>query len=291
MLYPPIKSTLKALALALQFSLAILSSGAPVEANGTEKLITYNVMDGMSKDATPGKTQFGAWLKAQAPDIVGFQELNDFTDDKLKALAASYGHPFSVLMDRGKYKVGITSKHPIFGVQIVNEGMAHGFIMAQIQGYHIVVAHLDPHNYLHRREEIKTILAAINAARRDPSEKWIIMGDLNSFSPLDKEFYATDDRRRQRDMADAKVHSYNHNLVNGDAIDYDAQKAILDNQFVDSFHAIKDNQLHSSETTGRIDYIYVTSNLASNIVTANFIRDAFTAKHSDHVPMCLILKE
>jgi exodeoxyribonuclease III len=274
-------------------AISSLSFASQDKLNGKEtiKIISYNVEDGMSKDTTPGKTEFAAWLKAQDPDIVGFQELCGFTQSKLEALAAKYNNPYAILMHQGYYKVGITSKYPIVNVQIVNDNMSHGFIQAQINGYHIVVAHLDPHSYTQRRREIKIVLATIKASRQNSKEKWILMGDLNSVSPLDKSFYAVDDKRRQRIINDEKLHAYDQNLIDGVTIDYLVQQDVLDAGLVDSFHAIKDNELKSSETTGRIDYIYVSENLRHKIIAANFIRDAFTKTHSDHVPMCLVLRE
>lgn len=253
------------------------------------KIIDYNVEDGMAKDTTGGKMEFADWFKAQDPDIVGLEELNDFTPHKLKTFAAKYQNRYVVLIRRKKYKVGITSKYPITDVHLVTDNMTHGFILAQIKGYHIVVAHLDPHNYVQRRKEIKIILSAINARRKDSDEKWIFMGDLNSVSPLDRSFYARDDRKREFQMNAAKKRpGVVHNLVN-DSLDFQVQQAVLNDGFIDSYH-FEGHRPKSSEMTARIDYIYVSKNLEGKIVSADFIRDKFTQTHSDHHPMCMILK-
>lgn len=257
-----------------------------VYAQGTMKIISYNVLDGMSKDTTFDKSEFATWMESQNPDIVGFQELNDFTQEKLEALAAKYNHPYAILMNRHTYKVGITSKYPIVNVQIVTENMSHGFILAQINGYHVVVAHLNPHNYMIRRKEIKIILSTIEASRQNPKEKWILMGDLNSFSPLDKSFFDVDDTRRQKDINSEKIHPYVHNLINGVSIDYEVQQAILTDEFIDTYYAIKENK-----PKGRIDFIYVSKSLKNNIESSQFIYDNFTKTHSDHHPMSLLLKD
>ncbi|MGH7953299.1 MAG: hypothetical protein ACREFE_15490, partial [Limisphaerales bacterium] len=46
------------------FLLSFVSQGN-LYAQGTIKIIGYNVLDGMSKDTTPGKIEFATWLKAQ----------------------------------------------------------------------------------------------------------------------------------------------------------------------------------------------------------------------------------
>lgn len=254
------------------------------------KIITYNVMNGMSRDTSAGKSGFCGWLKSQDPAIVGFQELNGFSREKLEALGAAYGNPYAILMERGTYKVGLTSRYPIVDAEVVRDHMTHGFIIARIRDYHVVVAHLAPNSYKKRRLEIALILRTIRT--RDPhlKDKWILMGDLNSLSPLDKAFYAVDDRKRQRTMEAKKKHPHNERLIHGTQIDYQVQRHILGGGFTDCFHQFAGNILRSSETTGRVDYIYVSGALKPALLSAHFIRDAFTRTRSDHVPMCIVLK-
>lgn len=256
----------------------------------TMKVITYNVMNGMSRDSSAGKAGFCTWLKSQNPAIVGFQELNGFTQKRLEALGADYGNPYAILMERGTYKVGLTSRYPIVEAEVITDNMTHGFIIARIRDDHVVVAHLAPNSYKKRRREIALILATIRARDPDLRNKWILMGDLNSLSPLDKAFYAVDDRKRQRTIQAKKKYPHNERLIDGTRIDYQVQQRILDDGFTDSFHQFGGNVLRSSETTGRVDYIYVTGALKRKVLSAHFIRDAFTRNHSDHVPMCVVLK-
>lgn len=262
-----------------------------LQAQDTLKVITYNVLDGMSRDTSRGKSGFADWLKSQDPSIVGFEELNGFTQKKLEALGADYGNPYAILMERGTYKVGLTSRYPIVHAEVVTDNMTHGFIIARILDYHVIVAHLAPNSYKKRRQEIALILATIQA--RDPGlkHKWILMGDLNSLSPLDKAFYAVDDRKRQRTIEAKKKYPHNERLINGTQIDYQVQRRILERGFTDTFHEFKTNVLRSAETTGRVDYIYVTDAAKGKVIAAHFIRDAFTRKYSDHVPMCTVLKK
>jgi hypothetical protein len=83
----------------------------------------------------------------------------------------------------------------------------------------------------------------------------------------------------------------NHLLIHGIGIDYMVQQYILNAGFIDTFHELKNNRLKSSETTGRVGYIYVSPNLQRHVLAARFIRDKFTALYSDHMPMCLILEK
>ncbi len=139
----------------------------------------------MVKDTTRGKQVFVDWVKAQRPDIVALQECNGFTQKTLEELAASYGHPYAVIVKENGYPTGLTSRFPIAGIQKINENMTHGFIMAKVGKYNIVVLHLNPHQHKKRRAEIAQVLANIDL-QADQKNR-IIMGDFNSLSPLDRE--------------------------------------------------------------------------------------------------------
>ncbi|MCS3333575.1 hypothetical protein NXU97_07240 [Bacteroides xylanisolvens] len=81
-------------------------------------------------------------------------------------------------------------------VSRILDGVWHGGIHVKIKGINILVLHLYPFSYTpsgsnaangdaYRLEEIQTYLD--NTIRKYPDEKyWLMMGDFNSFSPLDK---------------------------------------------------------------------------------------------------------
>lgn len=269
-------------ALFLILSLFILSS-IQVSAQKQFRIISYNILEGMKMDSTKGKTEFVDWVKAQDPDILALEECNKFTQLSLEEMAHRYGHPYALIVKETGYPTGITSKYPIVNARKITDNMTHGFIVAQIKDLIVIVLHLNPHNYQKRREEIDVILSTIAAA---PSQKkWIMMGDFNSFSPLDKENYA--DGKAIARLKQGNEQFHHNNLVDGQFIDYDVQKRILDFGFKDTGKTMdKENKVKGN----RIDYIYVSKDLIPKVTTAHFIRDGFTANHSDHKPVIMEFK-
>nr|WP_121272732.1 endonuclease/exonuclease/phosphatase family protein [Pedobacter schmidteae] len=255
-----------------------------VVAQHKTKIISYNILEGMKMDTTAGKQDFVKWLKNENPDILALEECNKFTQKSLEELARSYGHPYAVLLREQGYPVALTSKFPIVNVQKVTDNMHHGFIVAKIKDFNVLVLHLSPHKYWKRREEIDVILNTIATSQQ--KEKWVVMGDFNSLSPLDKDNYA-DGKYAERLKEMAKKYSFHENLVDGKYLDFEVQKRILEFGLHDT---AKEKATGNEPKANRIDYIYVTADLMPYVSKAQFIRDDFTAKHSDHVPVVVELK-
>ncbi|TKC06064.1 endonuclease/exonuclease/phosphatase family protein [Pedobacter frigoris] len=271
---------------------ALFSVGWSAFAQDPLRVLSYNILEGMKTDVTPGKQQFVQWVKDQDPDILALQEANKFTSETLAALAKSYGHDYSMIVKATGYPVALTSRFPITDVQKINENITHGFITATVNGYNIVVLHLNPHKYDVRRQEITTILAKIKA--NNTTKKLIVMGDFNSYSPLDQASHA-DGQLVQR-FKDAKLKNAAHNnLVNGEGIDYEVQEKILDFGLIDILKHLADEEPANAKEIipgkYRIDYIYVSKDLKKKLVRGKFIRDDFTKKYSDHLPLIIELKQ
>ncbi|MBV8253272.1 MAG: endonuclease/exonuclease/phosphatase family protein [Chitinophaga sp.] len=264
-----------------------------VQAQAPLRVISYNILEGMTTDTTKGKKVFVEWIKQFNPDIMALQECNGFTQKSLEDLAATWGHPYAVIVKENGYPTGITSRYPITGIQKVNENMTHGFIMANINGYNVVVLHLNPHKYRKRNEEIATILT--NMERKNEKNNWIIMGDFNSNTPLDK--HRLDSNKIKSWQANGlKTNPNIDNLVNGNMIDYAVQQRMLDAGFTDALYETDKQQKAATgkdtiRTTTRIDYIYLSKDLAKKLMTCHFIYDDFTAKYSDHQPVYMEIKK
>jgi exodeoxyribonuclease III len=265
--------------------LLLMASNSTTFAQNKFRVISYNILEGMKTDTTKGKQDFVKWVKSENPDILALQECNKFTQKSLEDLARGYGHTYAVLLREQGYPVGLTSKYPIVDVQKVIDNMHHGFIVAKIKDLNIIVLHLSPHKYWKRREEIDVILSTIAASAQ--KERWIIMGDFNSLSPLDKENYA-DGKYADRLKEAAKKYSFHENLVDGKYLDFEVQKRILEFGLHDT---AKEKATGSEPRSNRIDYIYVSKDLMPQVTKAQFIRDDFTATHSDHVPVIMEFKD
>lgn len=256
------------------------------------RVLSYNILEGMVTDTTKGKTVFVDWVKQFNPDIVALQECNKFTQKSLEELAATWGHPYAVIVKENGYPTGLTSRYPITNIRKVNENMTHGFIMANVLDYNIVVLHLNPHKFRKRNEEMRNILA--NVEQGNNKKGWILMGDFNSNTPQDLPRLDTN-RVKVAHLNAVKKNPNIENLNDGN-IDFQVQQQMLDAGFADALYeydrlerATAGNDTIRSKS--RIDYIYLSKDLAKRVKTCHFIYDDFTAKYSDHRPVYMELKK
>lgn len=264
------------------------------------KIISYNVYNGMKLDESEGKQQYIDWAKAQDADIIAWQEMNFFTREKLEKFAAGYGHKYAVLLkespdDPAFFPVAITSKYPIVNVNKVVDNLWHGALFADVGNYHFVITHMNPFWTAKRIDEINLIIDSIKYSR-DPNGKWIIAGDLNSFSPADKADY--DKSTLLEDIKEKqKKRPILENLVNGQ-LSYTVQQNLLDAGYIDALK-LKHKEFISTAPTKvfydqasvplRYDYIYVSPPLKNNVIDVKVLKDDFTDKYSDHYPVQMII--
>lgn len=293
------KKTIKQL-----FSLILvctLAMGVNAQAQ-TLKLISYNVYWGMKQDTTPHKAQFTRWFKDQNPDIVALQEVNGFTQQMIQEFAESYGHPYAIIVKEPaadgsiSFPVALTSKYPIVNVRRVVDNLIHGLIVAEIEGHHFMVTHFHPFSAVKRGHEIDLILATAKAG--SPQAKWLLMGDLNSVSPLDKREY-DNGLVLNHIREDMKKKPHNQNLLNNE-LDYSVQQKVLDAGFIDAFkkfhpafEASAPTKLFydQSKFPLRYDYLYVNSTMQNDLIECDIIKDEFTDIYSDHYPVVLLFKK
>jgi len=271
----------------------LLLAAFSATAQDTLRVLSYNILEGMMKDTTRGKKVFVEWVKDHRPDVVALQECNGFTQKSLEELALSYGHPYAVIVKENGYPTGLTSRFPIAGIQKINDNMTHGFIMAKVGKYNIVVLHLNPHKHKKRRAEIAQVIA--NMDLQADKKNRIVMGDFNSVSPLDRERIEKSDYLA-RQKAAAAQRPVLDNLAEGGVVDYAVQQQMLDAGFTDAGKTFDERQQAQSgksiiATNSRIDYVYLSGDLKKKVIRCAFIYDPFTAVHSDHRPILLELKQ
>ena len=295
------KTKLKIVALISGIILSTSSAFASLEDAKQLKIISYNVYNGMKLDESEGKQKYIEWAKAQDADIIAWQEMNFFTREKLEKFAASYGHKYAILLkespeDAAFFPVAITSKYPIINVNKVVDNLWHGALYADIGNYHFVITHMNPFWTAKRIDEINLIIDSIKYSR-DPKGKWIIAGDLNSFSPADKSDY--DKSTLLEDIKEKqKKRPILENLVDG-KLSYTVQQNLLNAGFIDALK-IKHKEFIATAPTKvfydqasvplRYDYIYVSPPLKNNVIDVQVIKDDFTDKYSDHYPVQMIIK-
>jgi exonuclease III len=245
------------------------------------KILQYNILDGCK---TLNRYQpFLYWLGNQNYDVVGFNELNDWTESEFQREMGKCGYPYCCLfeMESSPYFIGIASKFPIMKINRMEESpFHHGMLHVKINSINFIVTHLCPFESERRVKEAEAIVKYILPIQ----EPVVVMGDLNTFSPLDQDYYKFDQ------IIEKERRSMQH-IRNGE-IDYQPMKILLDAGLHDvnsseKFDYSMPTEIHQQENPFyvRIDYILVNELLVAKKPSARMIRSSEVAKLSDHYPI------
>ena len=250
------------------------------------KIVSYNVLKGLQGDSVIQK-KYVEWVKEIDPDIVAYQEMNNFTSKSIEDFAARYGHPYAVISKTEGFPVALSSKYPIVNVQKVVDNMWHAYLYANINNIHVFVIHFSPFSYRKRQFEVKEILA--RAALIPKNEKIIIMGDFNSLSSDDAAMYTNEFILDQKKREEKQSHI--RNLNNG-GLDYTVTNAMKEAGYTDAlrifhsgFQKSCPTEKYTSKFPKRIDYIWVNPSLSKNLKSTDIIYDEITHNISDHYPL------
>ena len=268
------------------------------------RVMSYNIFNGFDWcHDLDRENRFVEWIKLQDPEVLGLQELCGFTQEKLEKLASRWGHPYAVIVKEDGYPVGITSKKPIvLKAKKVGE-IGHGLLHVQTYGCDFLVTHLNPSNTNKRNVEAGKIVEYIKS---NQLEKCILMGDMNSHSPMDADYMEA----HAINLTAKYGGSRSQNLLNG-AIDYSVISHFLSVPLIDvcRLYVAPDkrttfptpilmNQSRHSDvrqrTNERLDFILVTPNLVQQAVDAFIFNEGTPEYLSDHFPIavdfCIDLK-
>ncbi len=290
--------------LAFESTSAQKSEKAPT----TLRFMDWNIADGMWWDQFKDYNYFTLWMQAQHIDIFAVCEAATHWDKEKKnieksdsvrylpgkwgELAKRWGHEYTAIgAYQDNYPVALTSKYPIEIIQqIGGENISHGALHAKVNGINIVILHLWPQQWhkndrtrtkgsggdKFRLEEMNYILdQTIRNPKYANEEHWIMTGDFNSRSPIDKPFYDVIHKKKP------VVFNYDvHNLV----------RSVYPHDAI----AEKNPDALQSSTRGknaRIDFIYCTKKIFAGITKAYTIRDDFVRTSSDHCPLVIEFKQ
>lgn len=249
------------------------------------KIAQYNVLDGCRENARYEK--LSEWIKNQQLDCIGFNELNEWTKAEFQQEMELLGFPYTFLyeMKTSPYYLGIASKLPLQLLHTEESPpLHHGFLHVKISSIHFIVIHFSPYESTIREQEAKRLMEYVKAI----TEPLMIMGDFNSLSPLDKDFYI---KQNTREQILTRPFLTRQHIVNGE-INFRPMEI-----FLQSFHDIGfSGKLDYSMPTNirdhqknpiyvRIDYMLANSKLKEMNPTARIVRDAFTDVISDHYPI------
>ena len=161
------------------------------EPDGGAKLlhfVQYNILNG-AHDLTR-RHRLCTWLRVQAADVVTMIELNFWNATELQSFGRQCGYPHTrLLVGNSPYRVGALSRTPIKLVAEHRNGFAHGALHFEARGWHFVVTHLTPEGAKSALQEAKQLTERLRQTLDPPDVPLVIMGDLNSLSPLDISTY------------------------------------------------------------------------------------------------------
>lgn len=251
------------------------------------KIIYLNIFEGCEKKERFNK--ICAFIKKEKPDVLGLSELhfwekNNF--EKLKLFQKNTGFQNAYFCKANSDEnLCLFSNSPMTKIIKVREGFEHGMIKAtmELNGelITVILTHLTADNVKKRIKEIQIVLNNINK-----NEKSILIGDLNSLSPLDN--YNDEDLIRKLKEANVKKFGINR-------LKKEVQSKILNWGMIDTIRKFSDEPEYSVPTTYnqdenhvtklRLDYIFITKSLNPFIQKAKILRTEETNQLSDHFPI------
>ena len=247
------------------------------------KIITYNVWYGYLdrkhgrlpclESGSKRKELIYYWLKEQNADIVVFQELIDYSAERLKIESAFWGHKHAVTLRDEGMAIGISSKYPLTIYEILTDGMHHGMIYCNTGGIDIIATHLWPSFDETILDEVMIVKQRANKSLH-PGISLIVLGDFNAFSP-------EDDRYVDEETMDLYTNKWRRTLENGRP-NYRVIGELLDVGLKDICVQFDKNNMARKQ---RDDFIFVSSDLAQNCVDATHTHDKEFLKLSDHYPI------
>jgi exodeoxyribonuclease III len=247
------------------------------------RIATYNLFEG----AGGSYNRLVEFVREADLDVLCLQEINhwqdndfarlkDFTD---KVLFASYAFGNS----NTEYKLATISKRAILDKDLHAEAFWHAALEVRVQledtEISIFNVHLDPWQEGSRDKEIARLLAAV-----DPHRPTIITGDFNSLSRQDN--YSPEMLVQLKAKGISK---YGTNALEFTVID-----RLLQAGFVDVAAAAGNfeptvpstfNTDQDHEVPARIDYMFVTPDLAPLVKSVERMKSDLTDSISDHYPL------
>ncbi len=260
---------------------------------GNLRLLYMNIQNGMWADQGSNYDNFVAWIQRYQPDVCVWCEAETIyktgTDSYISnrylpggwgELAARYGHTHVANSgNRDDYSQEITSTYAITTRQRIttsddssrpiSHGAGHFQISVNGKTINFVTCHLWPKNSgtgavaasddSYRAYELDYLIRnTVNNSSYASEQYWVLLGDMNSMSPLDSWLFPNYSETDSKFSAQKVVHTKT-DLKDVIGTWYPAP------QFVQSTYG-KD----------RRDYIYVSPELLQNVVRVSCFTDSFT---------------
>lgn len=252
-------------------------------------LLHYNILNGCQQE--PDRWQaLAAWLQHQDADIVGLNELNGWPGSpgiQARANDAGYAHATLYETDDSVHFVGVFSRSPHQVVLATEDGFHHGVLAIHSQGITIICTHLTPISAADRRQETKRLADLIGSI----DGPVLLMGDLNTLSPLDADYLAQPEVIRRLQGAELLTRKF---LQPSGAPDFQPMETLLAAGLTDlgaeqpERHSVPTpfNRDHAHALPLRLDYMLGNEAFcAAYPGRAEVIRQPATDHLSDHYPV------
>ena len=264
------------------------------------------------------------WIRSRRPDVVGLCELNGWDDDSqrlhkshtasLSKRAGRAGMAFAAMLPAHEgYNIGIFAARPITVLETDVQDFERGLLVVEVAGDVFMVVHLNAHDHVKRATEVRIVTEKV-AHYTAAGKNVVVMGDMNTLSPLDREWHQqeqllqwlTDPKTPQR-LRDKYVKT----VDGAPAIDYVPMMTFFNNGMHDlctTQHWDRPNAPHQAptpclyteptdrsmvpEVNGkvppfRLDYVLGNSHVVKRHpdFSCAVVQTAATAKLSDHFPL------
>ena len=252
------------------------------------RILQYNIWNGC-RDDPDRLARLGAWLGEHAYDVVGLNELDGWdAPPGLPGRGRAWGYPHAALGPTGHSTslLGVLARHPIRVLGTHTHPFHHGVLHVAIRGVQYLITHLTPVDAAGREREAAA-LAALAAGHAGPV---VVMGDLNTLSPLDAPAHAAaglaavlqEDATLRRKF-----------LTADGLIDYRPMRRLLAVGLHDPGAAVagdytvptpvNDDTTHAARM--RLDYVLVNAALLAHAPTVRTLRGREVDALSDHYPV------
>jgi exodeoxyribonuclease III len=253
------------------------------------RVMTYNILKGGLDD--DGSDRFDVLvevIRAERPDILTLNECNHFERDgcrRFYALERALGMRGLLGVAPTGFHVAVFARDAQFVQhELTADWVQHAILRVEMlvgrQPLTVISAHLCPFGGQIRLNEAQFLAGSARG------ERVLIAGDMNALSPHDVQHYnptAWSARRQAR-----------HALPVGGPLDTRAIEVLESAGLIDLAHhhqldftptALTPLRVGSSSYEVRIDYLFATPTLASNLRSVRVVRSADARRASDHYPV------
>ena len=248
------------------------------------RIVTYNIFEGgFASDGADRSEAIQTVLNSTQPDIIALQEVN--REGFLYSLARFFNMPTALFGpgNRG-FNLGLLSKYPVTDWQMHEERaiFRHGFLEAHLTTptgpLAVFVAHLYP-GYDENDDDQRVKEAEVMLKIMQPyfGEAALLVGDFNTINPHDEIHLEDWPRNWQKYLAKQ------NNVIKRESL-----AKLLDAGYIDCYrtlHTERGYTLPASRPNARLDHIFASPSLATQLQSCEIVTAEPASRASDHLPL------